>query len=360
MRILIPGICGFVGSEVAKVLRETLPECEIVGIDNLSRAGSWLNRESLLSLGVQVHHGDVRNESDLNAIGRADWVVDSAANASVMAGVDGIASSRQLIEHNLVGTINLLEFCKRHSAGFILLSTSRVYSLLPLASLDVEVHEGAFVPKNIAEIQWVSRNGISEDFSTTPPVSLYGASKVASEQLALEYGHAFRFPVWINRCGVMAGAGQFGKPDQGIFAFWLHSWFEQKPLSYIGFGGAGHQVRDCLHPRDLAAVLIKQMKHGSKEPNSQIARVSSRVYNLSGGITSARSLAQVSQWCSNRWRLREVAASGGSRPFDLPWVVLDSSRAEVDWDWRPTITIEEIMSEIAEFAERNPDWLAGC
>ena len=43
------------------------------------------------------------------------------------------------------------------------------------------------------------------------------ARKLASEALALEYHHSFSFPVWINRCGVIAGAGQFGTAEQGIF-----------------------------------------------------------------------------------------------------------------------------------------------
>jgi len=48
-----------------------------------------------------------------------DWVIDAAANPSVLAGVDGRTSSRQLVEHNLGGTVNLLEFCKAHRAGFV-------------------------------------------------------------------------------------------------------------------------------------------------------------------------------------------------------------------------------------------------
>ena len=42
------------------------------------------------------------------------------------------------------------------------------------------------------------------------------------ETLALEYGEAFGLPVLINRCGVLAGAGQFGRTDQGIFAYWIN------------------------------------------------------------------------------------------------------------------------------------------
>jgi CDP-paratose 2-epimerase len=82
-----------------------------------------------------------------------------------------------------------------------------------------------------------SELGVSENFSTTAPISLYGATKLASEVMALEYATMFDFPLWIDRCGVIAGAGQFGKPDQGIFSFWIYQWLLGKPLKYIGFGG---------------------------------------------------------------------------------------------------------------------------
>lgn len=357
MKLLITGICGFVGSTIAKVFRESFPDIDVVGIDNLSRAGSWLNREKLIDLGVRVLHGDVRCESDLASIGSVDWMIDAAANPSVMAGVDGVASSRQLVEHNLIGTINLLEFCKRHGAGFILLSTSRVYSLEPLAALPVVPHDDAFVPEEGIELSGFSSSGIAETFSTAPPVSLYGATKVASETLALEYGSAFGFPVWINRCGVLAGAGQFGKPDQGIFAFWLHSWFDKRPLRYIGFGGHGYQVRDCLHPRDLVPLVIEQMHHGSAPPRSRLDGVSSRIYNVSGGIESATSLAQLSKWCLERWGAHAVVGTDETRPFDLPWVVLDNRRAKHDWAWQPTTNVNTVLAEISEFACQNADWM---
>ena len=98
------------------------------------------------------------------------------------------------------------------------------------------------------------------EFSTAAPVSLYGSTKLASEVVALEYGAAFDFPVWINRCGVLAGAGQFGTPEQGIFAYWVNAHLRRRPLRYIGFDGTGYQVRDAFHPRDLAALLVAQMR----------------------------------------------------------------------------------------------------
>jgi CDP-paratose 2-epimerase len=260
MKILIAGVCGFVGSSLAQAFCEENPAWTISGIDNLSRPGSEQNRARLKKLGVNFVHADVRSAVDIETLAAADWVIDAAANPSVLAGVNGAGSSRQIVEHNLGGTINLLEYCKRHRAGFILLSTSRVYAITPLATLELDVREHAFHPKaGATPVPGLGAAGIAEAFSTRPPVSLYGATKLASEYLALEYGEAFDFPVWINRCGNLAGAGQFGRSDQGIFAFWIHSYLRRAPLRYVGFGGEGHQVRDCLHPRDLFSLLALQI-----------------------------------------------------------------------------------------------------
>ncbi|HTV76051.1 MAG TPA: NAD-dependent epimerase/dehydratase family protein, partial [Candidatus Baltobacteraceae bacterium] len=234
MRIFITGICGFAGSTLARALLESAENLKIFGMDNFIRPGSELNRPKLAKLGVKIFRGDVRFARDLEKIPAADWVIDAAANPSVLAGVDGKTSSRDLLEHNLWGTVNVLEYCKAHRAGLILLSTSRVYSVPPLSALPVEIHQRAFRPKKNAKLpEGISAAGVSEKFSTAPPVSLYGASKLASETVALEYAETFQFPVWINRCGVLAGAGQFGKPDQGIFSFWINSHLRRRPLKYI-------------------------------------------------------------------------------------------------------------------------------
>src|SRR5687767_7463185 len=244
MKILISGVCGFVGSNLAHGLLDNVAAREIIGLDNLSRPGSQLNIAPLRKRGVAVCHADLRSPSDLESISDVDWIIDASANPSVLAGVDGTTSSRQLIEHNLYTTVNLLEVAKRFQAGFTLLSTSRVYSVKSLSEIPVVVEDSAFAPDLAVPLpQGVSANGITENFSTASPVSLYGASKLASENVALEYGQAFGFPVWVNRCGVLAGAGQFGHGEQGIFSFWINACLRRQPLRYIGFDGAGHQCR---------------------------------------------------------------------------------------------------------------------
>ena len=348
MKILLTGVTGFAGYSLAKQLSDEIPKLEIIGIDNLSRRGSERNLPLIKTLCISYFHGDIRSESDINALPSVDWVIDCAANPSVLAGLDGNSSSRQLMEHNLIGTINLLEYCKRHKAGLILLSTSRVYSASELSALPVKPSDNRFELQD-CDLNGASSTGISEDFPTTSPLSLYGASKLASETLILEYGECFGFPVWINRCGVLAGAGQFGKADQGIFSFWIHSFKEKNPLKYIGFDGTGHQVRDALHPKDLIPLLTRQIQ----EPNWDAPKI----INVGGGIENSMSLKELSDWCEQRFGQNEVVSSLEQRPMDAPWIVMDSAVAQNAWNWSPQTKIQKILEEIADFADQNPDWL---
>jgi CDP-paratose 2-epimerase len=348
MKILVTGACGFVGISVIRAWLEA-EQHEFIGLDNFQRPGSETNRLAIKALGVRLYHGDVRCPSDLERLPPADVVIEAAANPSVLAGTDGLASSRQVVEHNLFGTVNALEYCRRHGAAFILLSTSRVYSIPPLAALPVVVEDGAFALDPAAPLPGgVSAAGVREDFSTAAPVSLYGATKLASEQLALEYGLAYGFPVWINRCGVLAGAGQFGRPDQGIFSYWINSWLRGRPLSYRGFGGHGYQVRDCLHPADLVPVLRRQTASSTAV---------SQAINLGGGRASAISLRQVSDWCRERIGPRNVSAEPVTREFDVPWMILDAALAGRTWNWTPSRRTADILEEIVRHAEENPGWL---
>lgn len=362
MRVLVTGGCGFVGAELCRQLVERLESVGVTSLDNNRRQGSETNRASLERLGVRVVHGDIRLPSDFDALGSFDWVIDAAAEPSVLAGTAATgtaATRRQLVEHNLLGTANLLEAAARWGAGVVLLSTSRVYSIPALAGLPLTECQLAKDGANAFGLDeavglpcGVSRHGVDETFSTASPISLYGATKLAGETLALEYSHALGTPLVIDRCGVMAGAGQFGRADQGIFSWWIHSWAARRPLRYIGFGGKGLQVRDCLHPADLGDLLVRQMRAAvGGQPE---------VLNVSGGAASATSLSELSAWCSERLGSHSVAVSKETRPYDIPWVVLDQREASNRHSWLPQRSRETIFEEIANHAEQHSDWLECC
>jgi CDP-paratose 2-epimerase len=350
MKVLITGICGFVGSSLAEGLLERREGIAIYGIDNLIRPGSELNRARLRELGVTLVHGDIRMASDFEALPAVDWVIDAAANPSVLAGTQAGFSSRQLIEHNLGSVVNVLEYCKWHRAGLLLMSTSRVYSIPALVSLPLRTEADAFCLDETAALPpGISGHGIGVDFSTRAPISLYGSTKLAAEALALEYGEAFGFSVWINRCGVLAGAGQFGTPDQGVFSFWIHAHAQRRPLRFIGFDGRGKQSRDVFHPRDLTALADAQMQ--CRRMGGQ------RIYCAGGGRGNAISLAQLTAWCDRRFGQHAPAADARPRPYDIPWVVMDACDAARDFGWRVELRLEKILEEIAQHSERDPAWL---
>jgi CDP-paratose 2-epimerase len=351
VKVLISGVCGFVGSHLARYLMGAHEGLTIVGLDNLLRPGSETNRLSLKHLGVQFFHGDIRMSSDLETLPPTDWVIDAAAQPSVLAGHDGKTSSRQLLEHNLLGTVNLLEYCRNSRAGLILLSTSRVYSIHALEHLPLLVESSGFtLDETRAWPAAVSLSGIAEGFCTEAPISLYGATKLASERLAQEYAAGFQLPLWINRCGVLAGAGQFGTAEQGIFSYWLHAHSSKRGLKYLGFGGGGFQVRDALHPHDLAVLVDFQLANSG----------SGQLLNVSGGRANSISLSQLTAWCDERFGPHQPAADGAARLYDIPWLVLDSSRALAATGWEPQISLDCILNEIADHTAENPEWLTRC
>lgn len=350
MRILITGACGFAGSTLAACLLERMEGVSVCGVDNLMRPGSETNRRRLERLGVDFRHGDLRNASDLAALPACDWVIDAAAEPSVLAGLGGAGSSRRLFEHNLAAAGNVLEYCRERGAGLALISSSRVYSIPALAAIPLRVEHRAFAIDAAAELPaGLTAEGIGGGFSTAPPVSLYGATKLAAEVMALEYGEAFQFPVWITRCGVLAGAGQFGTAAQGIFAYWINAHLRRRPLRYAGFEGTGRQTRDALHPRDLAALLSSQMRSGRAHGR--------RIYTAGGGPSNAMSLAQLTAWCDERFGSHAPAADPAPRPYDIPWVAMDNSDATRDFEWRVETPIGAILDEIAKHGQEHPDWL---
>jgi CDP-paratose 2-epimerase len=82
--------------------------------------------------------------------------------------------------------------------------------------------------------------------------------------------------------------------------------------------------------------------------------------NVSGGQANSMSLAQLTSWCDQRFGAHRPVSDGSDRPYDVPWLVLDSTKAMQTTSWRPEVSLEKILEEIAEHAKANPDWLTWC
>jgi CDP-paratose 2-epimerase len=348
MKVLITGGAGYVGSTLAHQLSRY--GHTVICLDNLSRKGSEIHALSLAKAGISLIRGDIRNPSDFPYHEKFDTIIECAAEPSVLAGYT--SSPKYLLDTNLQGTVHTLEFAREKHCHFILLSTSRVYSVQSLNEITFNpIEQGHLTPTPIQTIQGVSPYGISNTFPTLGIKSLYGASKLCSEILAQEYAAAYNIPVTINRCGVLAGPGQLGKIDQGVFSFWMWRHLKNLPLSYIGYGGLGLQTRDLLDARDLSSLLLEQIKNPNFWNGWQ--------GNVGGGPSHQLSLQETTQLCQeitgNQVRVSQVSEN---RPMDIPWYVTDNSLLFTKTNWRPTRSPKTILEDTFLWLKNHEDALA--
>ncbi|MFM8316387.1 MAG: NAD-dependent epimerase/dehydratase family protein [Deltaproteobacteria bacterium] len=345
MNFLISGGAGFVGSSIALHFKKKFAQARVVAFDNLKRRGSEVNWSLLREAGVEFIHGDIRNPNDFDSLsGNWDAFFECSAEPSVLAGLQ--SSPRYLLDTNLLGTINCLEFARKSCGLFIFLSTSRVYSLTPLKKMGLTEGDTRFVLSENQDIPGLSSNGISESFPCDTSRSLYGTSKLASEYLVQEYAELYNMPAYINRCGVIAGPGQFGKVDQGVYTLWVARHFFNQPLKYTGFGGLGKQVRDLLHIKDLLALLEAQFEN---RPNHLV-----ETFNVGGGNFCSVSLLELTQICQQATGNQvSITSETESSSVDIPWYISDCTKIKSRLDWQPKLDVKDIVVDIRNWLSEN-------
>lgn len=343
-KILITGGAGFVGSRLALALVKKNPLWEIVCFDNLRRRGSEINLIALKENGIKFIHGDIRIDSDLEEVGNFDYMIECSAEPSVLSGINN--SPDYLIETNLSGAINCFNLARKNNAKIIFMSTSRVYPLEDLMKIELLETENRFVldKKSLG----ATEEGINEEFPLNlfSPRSLYGFTKLSAEMLLQEYKENYGLKFIINRCGILTGPGQFGKSDQGVVMFWLLNHYFKKEVSYIGFNGEGKQVRDFLHIDDFANLIEKQIKSFDSYNGS--------TFIVGGGIKNSFSLKELTKVCEeitgNKLNIgREI----DNRKSDVPWIVLDSSKTQLKFNWTPCNNLQDTIEDMFKWIKMN-------
>ena len=176
--------------------------------------------------------------------------------------------------------LNILKKCVKDKSKIIFLSSSRVYSIRALRKLIGKINLKSKIKKKYK---------INEKFNIFGPKSLYGLSKLSSEELIREFNYANNINYIINRLGVISGPWQFGKQDQGFVSLWIGRHINKKKLKYIGFGGYGNQLRDVIHIDDVCEIISIQIKNFIKIKNN--------TFNVGGGIKNAISLKDLTLKC---------------------------------------------------------------
>ena len=346
MKLLVTGGAGFVGSNLSLALRRAFPESSITAMDNLYRNGSQLNVPRLEGSGIRFHEGDVRDPKSFPEE-PFDLMIECSAEPSVLAGRDG--SPDYLFETNLTGAYHCLEACRKHGAGMIFLSTSRVYPMARLEAHPWREEDSRFAWEDEGT-RGLSSRGVSEDLDLSGARSLYGFTKLAAEQLIEEYRENFGLKIAVNRCGVIAGPWQFGKVDQGVVALWVMAHHYKRSLQYIGYGGTGKQVRDMLHVDDLADLIVDQV--------TDFEAWDGWLGNVAGGLKGSASLQELTKICQEvTGNTIEIAAVAENRPNDLRIFIAECSRLFGRTDWRPTRSVHKIIADTHAWVRENEEAL---
>lgn len=348
MRLLITGGAGFVGSSLALKLKQRYPEYQIFAFDNLKRRGSELSISRLASADVNFIHGDIRNVEDFEQIGAVDIILECSAEPSVQTGYN--SGARYLINTNLGGTINCLEFARKTNAAMIFISTSRVYPITAMRNLPLEqVGHRLDISKSENGVGW-SAEGIDVSFPMEGSRSLYGATKLCSEILLQEYVEMYDLQAVINRCGVIAGPWQMGKVDQGFVTLWAARHLYGGNLQYIGFRGKGLQVRDILHIDDLFALIDIQM--------NSIETYRGEVFNVGGGPEISVSLLELTEICSQiSGNTINIGVQPDTHPADIPYYITNNSDVSSKTGWCPKRPVADILDDIFLWLRENREAL---
>ncbi len=346
--LLITGGAGFVGANLAVMFKKKYPQLEVIALDNLKRRGSEINISRLREENIRFVHGDIRNPEDLVLDTKVELLIECSAEPSVLAGFGD--NPDYIINTNFSGTVNCLELARKHNADIIFLSTSRVYSCEAVNNIETQELESRFEWISGQKIPGWSTAGIDTGFSTLSAKTLYGATKLCSEIIMQEYLNMYNIKGVINRCGVIAGPGQFGKVDQGVFTFWMLAHYFRRELKYIGFGGKGKQVRDLLHVDDLFELIDLQV--------SCLDKINAGIYNVGGGREISLSLLELTKLCRQiSGNKINIGSDQNNRPGDIIIYLTDNQKVNQDLGWSPKKTALDILGDIYNWIHENQNKL---
>jgi CDP-paratose 2-epimerase len=187
--------------------------------------------------------------------------------------------------------------------------------------------------------------GVSEEFSLDGAGrSIYGVSKLMADVVCQEYAGAFDIPVIVNRLGVISGAGQFGKIDQGWVVWWAVACWFGLPLKYIGWGGK--QVRDILFVEDVCRLVELEI--------GQIGRLRSGVFNAGGGAANSLSLLEATHFLEKRLgRSMSITHEESPRKADTVIYITDNRKVERVLGWKPKVSLVQGLESILAWIREN-------
>ncbi len=309
-KVLVTGGAGFIGSHLAeRLLKE---KKQVLILDNFDDFyGPREKRENIVGLlknnEAELIKGDIRNKSLVRRIFNKHnprVVVHLAARAGVRASIEDPVLCQEI---NYLGTANILEVAKDFNLrNFIFGSSSSVYG------------ERSKVP-------------FKEEDRVERPISPYGASKTAAEEILYVYHHLYNIPITCLRLFTVYGPRQ--RPDLAIRKF-INLIYKGEELTMYGDGTSR---RDYTYISDIVEGIVSAVK----KPRAF------EVVNLgnSSPVLLKDLIKHIEKNVGKKAKIRQIE----EQPGDVSQTYADISKAKRLYNWKPEVKIEDGLKQAVEW-----------
>jgi len=267
MKILITGGAGFIGSHTVELLASK--GHDICVLDNFSTGLIDNVCDCIHGCNGIVYEGDITVEEDVREVFESfcpDAVIHLAANGNLLVSVD---RPKFDAETNIIGTINILNACRRFDTKRVVLASSGgcIYG------------DHVLVP--------------TEESTSTFPMSPYGVSKLASEHYARLYEQLYDLPCITLRYANVYGPRQTGSGERGVVAIFMEKLLDNKRCVFYG---DGRQTRDFVYVGDVAEanlLAVESQYRGVLNIGTGVATTIVNLYNKISSLVGLLSLPEI-------------------------------------------------------------------
>lgn len=342
--VLVTGVAGFIGSNLAKKLYRDFPDVTVVGIDNMNDYYDVRLKEKRLEelrteKSFQFIKDDIADKAVINKIFE-EYKPQVVVNLAAQAGVRySITNPDAYVASNLIGFYNILEAC-RHSYDngqtgvehLVYASSSSVYG------------SNKKVP-------------YSTEDKVDNPVSLYAATKKSNELMAHAYSKLYNIPSTGLRFFTVYGPA--GRPDMAYFGF-SDKLVKGESIRIFNYGNC---QRDFTYIDDIVEGVVRVMQHAPERRNGDdgLPVPPYSLYNI-GNNNPENLLDFVTILQEELVRAGVLPADYDfeahkkfvpMQPGDVPVTYADTSALEEDFGFKPSTTLREGLKRFAEWYALN-------
>lgn len=343
--VLVTGVAGFIGANLAKRLLAEYLECRVVGIDSITDYyDTSLKYERLAELEKYGDRftfvkGSIANRQAIDRIFK-DYKPEIVVNLAAQAGVRySIENPDAYVDSNLIGFYNILEAC-RHSYDP---GNSPVQHLVFASSSSV-YGSNKKVP-------------YSTDDKVDNPVSLYAATKKSNELMAHAYAKLYDIPSTGLRFFTVYGP--CGRPDMAYFGF-TDKLVNGRTIKIFNYGDC---KRDFTYIDDIVEGVIRVMRHAPERSKGEdgLPVPPYKIYNI--GNSHPENLLDFVRILQEELVSAKILPADFDfdahtemvpmQPGDVPVTYADTTPLEQDFGFRPSTPLRTGLRAFAQwYAEK--------